>query len=151
MGATCLGICITLSGRRQTRPLLGLANREAPTIVAAMELQMHLSSVSGNCILHFGRFDLNWKGLIIDLTTLIDRYLDQLGRSSTYDTKTYCRQTLIGGNYGLLNTTTFIPNPDYYRSTETNLTIMHNLFLNALSFLTNTRVGLLAVLFSGTG
>ncbi|XP_057767951.1 heparanase-like protein 3 isoform X1 [Salvia miltiorrhiza] len=41
-------------------------------------------------------------------------YLDQLGRSSTYDTKTYCRQTLIGGNYGLLNTTTFIPNPDYY-------------------------------------
>jgi len=34
--------------------------------------------------------------------------------ASTYDTKTYCRQTLIGGNYGLLNTTTFVPNPDYY-------------------------------------
>ncbi|KAG8367474.1 hypothetical protein BUALT_Bualt16G0075800 [Buddleja alternifolia] len=41
-------------------------------------------------------------------------YLDQLGLASTYDTKTYCRQTLIGGNYGLLNTTTFVPNPDYY-------------------------------------
>ncbi|KAA8521598.1 hypothetical protein F0562_012271 [Nyssa sinensis] len=41
-------------------------------------------------------------------------YLDQLGMSSSYDTKTYCRQTLIGGNYGLLNTTTFAPNPDYY-------------------------------------
>ncbi|KAK9149568.1 hypothetical protein Scep_008325 [Stephania cephalantha] len=41
-------------------------------------------------------------------------YLDQLGMSSTYDTKAYCRQTLIGGNYGLLNTTTFLPNPDYY-------------------------------------
>ncbi|XP_057538573.1 heparanase-like protein 3 [Amaranthus tricolor] len=41
-------------------------------------------------------------------------YLDQLGMSSKYDTKTYCRQTLIGGNYGLLNTTTFEPNPDYY-------------------------------------
>ncbi|KAL0427243.1 UNVERIFIED_CONTAM: Heparanase-like protein 3 [Sesamum latifolium] len=41
-------------------------------------------------------------------------YLDQLGQASTYDTKTYCRQTLIGGNYGLLNTTTFSPNPDYY-------------------------------------
>jgi heparanase 1 len=26
----------------------------------------------------------------------------------------YCRQTLAGGNYGLLNTTTFEPNPDYY-------------------------------------
>ncbi|KAM4125499.1 hypothetical protein ACB094_01G314400 [Castanea mollissima] len=41
-------------------------------------------------------------------------YLDQLGMASSYDTKTYCRQTFIGGNYGLLNTTTFEPNPDYY-------------------------------------
>ncbi|XP_022946152.1 heparanase-like protein 3 [Cucurbita moschata] len=41
-------------------------------------------------------------------------YLDQLGMAATFDTKTYCRQTLIGGNYGLLNTTTFEPNPDYY-------------------------------------
>ncbi|OIW15133.1 hypothetical protein TanjilG_14132 [Lupinus angustifolius] len=41
-------------------------------------------------------------------------YLDQLGMSATYDTKTYCRQSLIGGNYCLLNTTNFIPNPDYY-------------------------------------
>ncbi|XP_031252811.1 heparanase-like protein 3 [Pistacia vera] len=41
-------------------------------------------------------------------------YLDQLGMASVHDTKTYCRQTLIGGNYGLLDTTTFVPNPDYY-------------------------------------
>ncbi|CAH9107068.1 unnamed protein product, partial [Cuscuta europaea] len=41
-------------------------------------------------------------------------YLDQLGTSALYDTKTYCRQTLIGGNYGLLDATTFLPNPDYY-------------------------------------
>lgn len=41
-------------------------------------------------------------------------YLDQLGMAATYDTKTYCRQTLIGGNYGLLNTKNFAPNPDYY-------------------------------------
>ncbi|KAM7264879.1 hypothetical protein ACFE04_002562 [Oxalis oulophora] len=41
-------------------------------------------------------------------------YLDQLGMSAAYDTTTYCRQTLIGGNYGLLDTTTFEPNPDYY-------------------------------------
>ncbi|KAI3737943.1 hypothetical protein L2E82_27960 [Cichorium intybus] len=41
-------------------------------------------------------------------------YLDQLGMASTYNTTTYCRQTLIGGNYGLLNTTTYVPNPDYY-------------------------------------
>ncbi|KAL8122291.1 hypothetical protein AgCh_018876 [Apium graveolens] len=41
-------------------------------------------------------------------------YLDQLGMASTFDHKVYCRQALIGGNYGLLNTTTFAPNPDYY-------------------------------------
>ncbi|XP_059644837.1 heparanase-like protein 1 [Cornus florida] len=41
-------------------------------------------------------------------------YLDQLGMAAMYSTKVYCRQTLIGGNYGLLNRTTFVPNPDYY-------------------------------------
>ncbi|KAJ1406267.1 Glycoside hydrolase, family 79 [Sesbania bispinosa] len=41
-------------------------------------------------------------------------YLDQLGMASSYSTKVYCRQTLIGGNYGLLNTTTLTPNPDYF-------------------------------------
>ncbi|XP_076951575.1 heparanase-like protein 3 [Bidens hawaiensis] len=41
-------------------------------------------------------------------------YLDQLGTAASYDTKTYCKQTLIGGNYGLLNTDTYVPNPDYY-------------------------------------
>ncbi|XP_020528192.1 heparanase-like protein 3 isoform X2 [Amborella trichopoda] len=41
-------------------------------------------------------------------------YLDQLGMASNFNTKTYCRQSLIGGNYGLLNTTTYEPNPDYY-------------------------------------
>ncbi|KAJ8760976.1 hypothetical protein K2173_022014 [Erythroxylum novogranatense] len=41
-------------------------------------------------------------------------YLDQLGMTSKHDHKVYCRQALIGGNYALLNTTTFISNPDYY-------------------------------------
>ncbi|CAL5441834.1 unnamed protein product [Camellia sinensis] len=41
-------------------------------------------------------------------------YLDQLGMAAKYDTRVYCRQTLIGGNYGLLDTPTFVPNPDYY-------------------------------------
>ncbi|XP_064958196.1 heparanase-like protein 1 [Musa acuminata AAA Group] len=41
-------------------------------------------------------------------------YLDQLGMASTYDHKVYCRQSLIGGNYCLLDTTTFVPNPDFY-------------------------------------
>ncbi|KAM0829670.1 hypothetical protein ACQ4PT_066734 [Festuca glaucescens] len=41
-------------------------------------------------------------------------YLDQLGMSSVFGTKVYCRQALVGGNYCLLNTTTLAPNPDYY-------------------------------------
>lgn len=41
-------------------------------------------------------------------------YLDQLGMASKFNTKAYCRQSLVGGNYGLLDTQTFIPNPDYY-------------------------------------
>ncbi|KAG6404064.1 hypothetical protein SASPL_136301 [Salvia splendens] len=41
-------------------------------------------------------------------------YLDQLGMAAKYNTRVYCRQTLIGGFYGLLNKTTFIPSPDYY-------------------------------------
>ncbi|KAL4633568.1 hypothetical protein ACB092_04G131900 [Castanea dentata] len=41
-------------------------------------------------------------------------YLDQLGMASKFNTKAYCRQTLVGGNYGLLNTATFVPRPDYY-------------------------------------
>ncbi|XP_052185239.1 heparanase-like protein 2 [Diospyros lotus] len=41
-------------------------------------------------------------------------YLDQLGMASNFNHKVFCRQALIGGNYALLNTTTFIPNPDYY-------------------------------------
>ncbi|XP_052875025.1 heparanase-like protein 2 [Gossypium arboreum] len=45
---------------------------------------------------------------------IVNKYFDQLGMASTYNHKVFCRQTLIGGNYALLNTTTFIPNPDYY-------------------------------------
>ncbi|KAG0470287.1 hypothetical protein HPP92_016987 [Vanilla planifolia] len=41
-------------------------------------------------------------------------YLDQLALSAKYNTKSFCRQSLVGGNYGLLDTTTFRPNPDYY-------------------------------------
>ncbi|EES05967.1 hypothetical protein BDA96_04G356700 [Sorghum bicolor] len=52
--------------------------------------------------------------LVTDAFVFSFWYLDQLGMASKYDTKTYCRQTFVGGNYGLLNTTTFEPNPDYY-------------------------------------
>ncbi|KAL4323460.1 hypothetical protein GQ457_11G029510 [Hibiscus cannabinus] len=39
---------------------------------------------------------------------------DQMGLASTYGQKVFCRQALIGGNYGLLDATTFIPSPDYF-------------------------------------
>ncbi|KAM1237106.1 hypothetical protein ACFX13_038857 [Malus domestica] len=41
-------------------------------------------------------------------------YLDQLGMSAKYNTRVYCRQSLVRGNYGFLNRTSFVPNPDYY-------------------------------------
>uniref|UniRef100_A0A804NWT2 Uncharacterized protein n=1 Tax=Zea mays TaxID=4577 RepID=A0A804NWT2_MAIZE len=44
--------------------------------------------------------------LVTDAFVFSFWYLDQLGMSSKYGTKSYCRQTLVGGNYGLLNTTT---------------------------------------------
>ncbi|XP_022966521.1 heparanase-like protein 1 [Cucurbita maxima] len=41
-------------------------------------------------------------------------YLDQLGMASMYNTKVYCRQTLIGGFYGVIKSSTLLPTPDYY-------------------------------------
>ncbi|XLU50045.1 hypothetical protein S245_044859, partial [Arachis hypogaea] len=56
----------------------------------------------------------NGHHLVSDAFVYSFWYLDQLGMSTVYDTRTYCRQSLVGGNYGLLNTSTFVPNPDYY-------------------------------------
>ncbi|BBN16020.1 hypothetical protein MPTK1_7g02870 [Marchantia polymorpha subsp. ruderalis] len=48
--------------------------------------------------------------------TFIDAfwYLDELGTASLFNTKVFCRQSFVGGNYGLLDRSTFEPNPDYY-------------------------------------
>lgn len=56
------------------------------------------------------------------------RYLDQLGMASKYNTKVYCRQSLIGGSYGLLNTTTFVPRPDYYRQEAKSIDVVSFFF-----------------------
>ncbi|XP_047339567.1 heparanase-like protein 3 [Impatiens glandulifera] len=66
-------------------------------------------------------------------------YLDQLGMASVHNTKTYCRQTLIGGNYGLLNTTTFTPNPDYYSALLWHRLMGRNVLSTNMSTLTNIR------------
>ncbi|CAN0896467.1 Heparanase-like protein 2 [Linum grandiflorum] len=41
-------------------------------------------------------------------------YLDQLGMAAVYSHKVYCRQAIVGGNYGFLKNDVFTPNPDYY-------------------------------------
>jgi len=43
-------------------------------------------------------------------------YLDQLGQFAVSSHVGYCRQTLIGGNYGLIQNVNglYIPNPDFY-------------------------------------
>lgn len=88
--------------------------QEGLTTVAVILSPMPLCSASGKMRVLYKKKMLDFASLTNDIL-LSTRYLDQLGMSSVYDTKTYCRQSLIGGNYGLLNTTTFVPNPDYYR------------------------------------
>ena len=46
---------------------------------------------------------------------------------TTFNHKVFCRQALIGGNYALLNTTTFIPNPDYYRLDSISQSLIINI------------------------
>jgi len=41
-------------------------------------------------------------------------FLDQLGTMAQQSHQAYCRQTLIGGYYGMINITTMHVNPDYY-------------------------------------
>ncbi|URE14170.1 heparanase-like protein [Musa troglodytarum] len=82
------------------------------------DLQRILSSAGTSTIAWVGEAGGAYNSghhLVTDSFVFSFWYLDQLGMASTYDTKTYCRQSFIGGNYGLLNTTTFRPNPDYYR------------------------------------
>jgi len=41
-------------------------------------------------------------------------FLDQLGTMAATSHQMYCRQTLVGGFYGMINITTMHVNPDYY-------------------------------------
>ncbi|XP_073010808.1 heparanase-like protein 3 isoform X2 [Typha latifolia] len=66
-------------------------------------------------------------------------YLDQLGMAAKYDTKSYCRQSLVGGNYGLLNTTNFMPNPDYYSALLWHRLMGRNVLATSLTGTNKTR------------
>ena len=41
-------------------------------------------------------------------------FLDQIASFAVNGHGAYCRQTLVGGYYSLLDTSSFVPNPDYY-------------------------------------
>ncbi|MFQ6630687.1 hypothetical protein Gotur_009637 [Gossypium turneri] len=55
-----------------------------------------------------------YKGVLNIVNKFKPQHFDQLGMVLTYNLKVFYTQTLIDGNYALLNTTTSIPNPDYY-------------------------------------
>jgi len=97
--------------------LHGLANLVVHIIVAADSCPILFSIASGDHLSDEKKILTSLPSLFLNHSHLCvsTRYLDQLGQSAKYDTKVYCRQTLIGGNYGLLDTDTFVPNPDYYR------------------------------------
>ncbi|XP_074283336.1 heparanase-like protein 3 [Silene latifolia] len=83
------------------------------------DLQNMLKSAGSITVAWVGEAGGAWHGgrhLVTDSFVSGFWYLDQLGMAASYNTKTFCRQALIGGHYGLLNTTTFVPNPDYYSS-----------------------------------
>jgi heparanase 1 len=42
-------------------------------------------------------------------------YLDNMATLAKHGHKRFCRQTLLGGNYGLLNHTSYEPNPVRWR------------------------------------
>ncbi|KAJ7531531.1 hypothetical protein O6H91_14G047700 [Diphasiastrum complanatum] len=52
--------------------------------------------------------------LVTDAFVFSFWYADQLGMAARFNNTAFCRQSLIGGNYGLLDHATFNPNPDYY-------------------------------------
>ena len=51
---------------------------------------------------------------VTDAFVSIFWYLDALGNAAVHGFGGWCRQTLVGGNYSLLSTNTFVPHPDYY-------------------------------------
>lgn len=84
-------------------------------------------------------------------------YLDQLGMAAKYNTKVYCRQSLLGGFYGLLNMTTFIPNPDYYSALlwnrlmgkqVLNVKALSSPYLRAYAHCTKERAGVTLLLIN---
>eukprot|EP01018_Ginkgo_biloba_P014040 Gb_35069 [translate_table: standard] len=89
-------------------------SQEAATFKSLQAILQNYSPCSSAWVGEAGGAYNSGHNLVTNAFVFSFWYLDQLGMASTYNTKSYCRQSLIGGNYGLLNTTTYVPNPDYY-------------------------------------
>ncbi|KMT03280.1 hypothetical protein BVRB_8g198220 [Beta vulgaris subsp. vulgaris] len=84
-----------------------------------LDLQNLLRKLKSPIVAWVGEAGGAWHGghdLVTNVFASGFWFLDQLGMAATFNTKAFCRQALIGGHYGLLNTTTFLPNPDYYNA-----------------------------------
>ncbi|KAI4380972.1 hypothetical protein MLD38_007097 [Melastoma candidum] len=89
-------------------------NRVAHTFSALQSILSDSGSSAAAWVSEAGGAVNSGRHLVTDTFLSSFWYLDQLGTASIYETKKFCRQTLIGGGYGLLNSSTLQPNPDYY-------------------------------------
>ncbi|EPS63505.1 heparanase-like protein 1, partial [Genlisea aurea] len=87
-------------------------------------------------------------------------YLDQLALAATHNAKVYCRQSLVGGFYELLDQNTFVPNPDYYSALlwhklmgerVLDVSSSGSMFLRAYAHCTKKRDGVTLLLINLSG
>uniref|UniRef100_A0A7I4EHD9 Uncharacterized protein n=2 Tax=Physcomitrium patens TaxID=3218 RepID=A0A7I4EHD9_PHYPA len=86
---------------------------EKRTFGSVNELLQRVAPSTGAWIGEAGGAYNSGRHLVTDAFAFSFWYLDQLGMAASLNNKVYCRQSFIGGNYGLLNKT-YQPNPDYF-------------------------------------
>jgi len=89
-------------------------DNEANNFASVNNLLQNVAPTTGAWVGESGGAYNSGHHLVTDAFVFSFWYLDQLGMAASFNNKVYCRQSFIGGNYGLLNTTTYEPNPDYY-------------------------------------
>lgn len=89
-------------------------SQEAATFKGLQDVLQNYGSWSNAWVGESGGAYNSGQNLVTNAFVMSFWYLHELGMAAVFNTKSFCRQSLIGGNYGILNTTTFVPNPDYY-------------------------------------
>ena len=91
-------------GTQTYSDVLRAVNESAPAGATPVEAWMGEGSAAG----HGGR-----KG-VTDRMISSFWYLNAMGAAATRGTQRFLRQALIGGDYELVNRTTYLPNPDFF-------------------------------------